>query len=168
MHETSVFRCRVLMSAPDLKNVLGARNTFGEFITTRGGAAFEAAISRALASIHWRFCSPWVATLVCGVLACLVNENLLVVNDGAGLILVYGSLCVAVMIGRWRGTTAHGYHRMPSFPLAPIASLVGPVCSPHLDHAYLGRLLHAGAAPARRLGVAWAGRIVGQPRKAPL
>lgn len=153
----------VLMSAPDLRNFLGARNMFAQFITTQGGAALNTAISLgialaifnatiavlllaarvtfstgrdrvwprpisiALALIHSRFRSPWVATLVCGVLAalaCLVNENLLLVITGAGLVLVYGSLCVAVMIGRWRGSTAHGYYRMPLFPLAPIAALV--------------------------------------------
>jgi amino acid transporter len=153
----------VLMSAPDLRTFLGARNMFGEFIRIQGGPALHTAISLgialaifnatiavlllaarvtfstgrdqvwprplsdALRSIHSRFRSPWVATLLCGVLAalaCLVSENLLLVITGAGLILVYSSLCVAVIIGRWRGATAHGYYRMPLFPLAPVAALV--------------------------------------------
>ena len=57
-------------------------------------------------------------------LASQVNENLLLLITRAGLILVYGSLGVAVMIGRWRGTTMHGHYRMPLFPVAPIAALV--------------------------------------------
>jgi amino acid transporter len=153
----------VLMSAPDLRTFLGARNMFGEFIRTNGGPALNTAISLgialaifnatiavlllaarvafstgrdrvwprpisdALESIHSRFRSPWVATLVSGVLAalaCLVSESLLLVITGAGLVLVYSSLCVAAIIGRWRGATAHGYYRMPLFPLAPVTALV--------------------------------------------
>lgn len=152
----------VLMGAPDLKILLGADNVFGQFITMRGGAVLNTAISLgialaifnatiavlllaarvtfstgrdrvwprpisdALALTHVRFYSPWVATLVCGVLAalaCLLPDNLLLLLTGTGLILVYSALCVAALIGRWRGATAHGDYRMPLFPFAPIAAL---------------------------------------------
>ena len=95
------------------------------FSTGRDGV-WPRPISVALALTHRRFRSPWIATLVCGLLAalaCLLNEDLLLVMTGAGLILVYSSLCLAVMIGRRRGTTAHGHYRMPLFPVAPIAAL---------------------------------------------
>jgi amino acid transporter len=103
--------------------LLTARVTF----STGRDQVWPRPVSAALALTHARFHSPWVATLVCGVfaaLACLVNENLLLVITGAGLVLVYSSLCLAVMIGRWRGTTAHGYYRMPLFPVAPLAALL--------------------------------------------
>ena len=96
-------------------------------------------ISDALALTHSRFHSPWVAALVCGVLtalACLVPNNLLLLLTGTGLILVYSALCLAALIGRWRGGTAHGHYRMPLFPLAPIAALVVMVyvvCTSWLD-----------------------------------
>src|SRR5580698_1330222 len=153
----------VLTGAADLKSLLGAQNVFGEFITARGGAAINIAvslgvalaifnatiavlllaarvmfstgrdrvwpgpISRALALTHGRFHSPWVATIVCGVLAalaCLVPDGVLLLLTGSGLILVYSALCVAALVGRWRSGTAHGHYRMPWFPLPPIAALV--------------------------------------------
>jgi amino acid transporter len=88
---------------------------------------WPAPISRALAQTHSRFHSPWIATLLCGVLAalaCLVNENVLFVITGTGIIVVYASLCVAVIVGRHRGTLSHGHYRMPFFPLAPITALL--------------------------------------------
>jgi amino acid transporter len=64
---------------------------------------WPAPINRALTLTHSRFNSPWVATVVCGVLAslaCLVDENVLLVLTGAGIILVYVALCLAVMAGQ--------------------------------------------------------------------
>lgn len=120
--------------------LVAARVTFS---TGRDGV-WSRPISQALALTHGRFHSPWVATLVCGVLtalACLVNLNLLLVLTGSCLILVYSSLCLAALIGRWGGRTAHGHYRMPWFPLAPIAALlvmVYVVCTSWFD-AMIGR-----------------------------
>ena len=115
--------------------LLAARVTF----STGRDRVWPRPISEALALTHGRFHSPWVATLVCGVLtalACLLDENVLLVMTGTGLILVYSSLCLAAIIGRWRGRTAHGHYRMPWFPLAPIAALVVMIyvlCTSWLD-----------------------------------
>ena len=103
--------------------LVAARVTF----STGRDRVWPRPISQALALTHGRFHSPWVATVLCGVLtalACLVNVNLLLVLTGTGLILVYAALCLAALIGRWKGRTAHGHYRMPWFPLAPIAALV--------------------------------------------
>jgi amino acid transporter len=103
--------------------LLAARVTF----STGRDRVWPRSISKALALTHGRYHSPWVATLVCGVLAalaCLAPLDLLLVLTGTGLILVYSSLCAAALIGRWRRGTAHGHYRMPLFPLAPIAALL--------------------------------------------
>ncbi|WP_342629434.1 APC family permease [Nguyenibacter vanlangensis] len=153
----------ILMGAPDLRALLGARNMLGDFIAARGGpilatmvslgialAIFNALIammllaariaystgrdriwpaglSGALTRTHRRFHSPWVATLVCGViagLACLVPETALLVITSSTLVLIAGLLCVAVIMGRHNGTTDHGHYRMPLFPLLPAVALL--------------------------------------------
>ena len=88
---------------------------------------WAAPLSRALTRTHHSFHSPWVATLACGALsalACLLNQNILFVVTGTGIILVYALLCAAAIIGRRSGTTAHGHYRMPLFPLAPLVGFV--------------------------------------------
>ena len=115
--------------------LVAARVTF----STGRDRVWPQPISQALALTHGRFHSPWVATLLCGVLAalaCLVDLNLLLVLTGTGLILVYSFLCLAALIGRWGGTTAHGQYRMPCSPLAPIVALlvmVYVVCTSWFD-----------------------------------
>ena len=42
---------------------------------------------------------------------------------GTSLVAVYAALCVAVLVGRRNGSTAHAVYRMPWFPLAPVAAL---------------------------------------------
>jgi amino acid transporter len=100
----------------------------GRYVFSTGrDAVWPARLNRALTRTHRKFHSPWVATLVCGAtsaLACSVNQNVLFVVTGTGIILIYALLCVAVLAGRWKGTTAHGHYRMPLFPLAPIIGVI--------------------------------------------
>ena len=84
-------------------------------------------ISAKLSRTHARHNSPWVATVACGVLAamaCLVNENVLLVVTGTGIIVLCASLCIAVIMGRKSGSTAHGIYKMPLFPAAPVIALL--------------------------------------------
>ena len=77
--------------------------------------------------MHARFGSPWAATLVTGALACLlcfVSLNLLLVMTGTAIVVVYGTLCVAVIAGRRTGSTGHAFYRMPFFPWPPVLALV--------------------------------------------
>ena len=84
------------------------------------------AASRALARIHPRFGSPWVATLVMGaaaLLACFADSHVLVLVLGNGNVAIYAGLCLAALAGRRTGATAHAGYRMPLFPLAPVFGL---------------------------------------------
>ena len=83
-------------------------------------------INHALTRIYQRFHSPWVATLVCGALgmgACFIDQNLLLVTTGMGLVVVYSMLSICVIIGRHKGLTSHGPYKMPLYPLAPVVAL---------------------------------------------
>ncbi|HKT53823.1 MAG TPA: APC family permease [Caulobacteraceae bacterium] len=88
--------------------------------------AWPASVNRALAAIHPRFNSPWVATLAMGVLtaaSCLLDLKLLVMLTANGLVMIYAGVSVAAIAGRTNGSTAGGAYRMPFFPLAPAVSL---------------------------------------------
>jgi amino acid transporter len=87
---------------------------------------WAAPISRALARVHARFHSPWVATFVFGALglaACFVDQKLLFVIIGTSIVVIYIVMCLAVIMGRMNGTTKHAAYRMPLFPLPPILGL---------------------------------------------
>jgi len=88
---------------------------------------WTASINQSLSLIHKRYHSPWVATLICGVLAslaCFINLTLLLVITGTTIVVVYGALCLAALVGRRNKTTSHATYRMPFFPLPPLLALV--------------------------------------------
>ncbi len=90
-------------------------------------AVWAAPVNRALTLVHRRFGSPWAATLVTGALSCLlcfVSLQLLLVMTGTAIVLVYGALCVAVLVGRRTGSTAHAAYRMPLYPWPPVLALI--------------------------------------------
>ncbi|MDF5756277.1 APC family permease [Spongiactinospora sp. TRM90649] len=94
--------------------------------STGRDTAWPGAVSRALAAIHPRTGTPWIATLVTGGLAtilCFADEQLLLVVTGTSLVAVYAALCLAAINGRRNGTTAHAVYRMPWFPAAPVLAL---------------------------------------------
>ncbi|MHB8283293.1 MAG: APC family permease [Caulobacteraceae bacterium] len=83
-------------------------------------------LSGALAQLHPRFNSPWVATLTVGVASlalCLVKLNVLVILIGDGTAGLYICMCLAALQGRRTGVTAHAAYRMPLFPLLPWLAL---------------------------------------------
>jgi amino acid transporter len=88
--------------------------------------AWHPRLNQALERVHPRFGSPWVATLLSGALACaacFVPLQLLLVLNGAGVVVTYSLLCVAVIAGRMTRRTGHGLYRMPAFPVAPVFAL---------------------------------------------
>jgi amino acid transporter len=83
-----------------------------------------------LTHLHPRWRSPWIATLVMGVISllwCFAPLPFLITVIASGTVGIYVSLCLSVMMGRRRGTTRHGVYRMPLFPLAPVLALVAMV-----------------------------------------
>jgi amino acid transporter len=84
-------------------------------------------VNRALCATHPRFRSPWIATLICGVLAaaaCLLGLRVLVIFTATGIVIIYAGVCASVLIGRRTGSTAHSQYRMPWFPWPPILALL--------------------------------------------
>jgi amino acid transporter len=89
---------------------------------------WPAPVNRALMHIHPRFASPWIATLACGALAaalCFVPMGVLLVLTGTTIVVVYGSLCVAAIVGRRTGRTAGTQYRMPFYPWPAVLALAG-------------------------------------------
>jgi len=88
---------------------------------------WHGAVNGALVRVHGRFDSPWVATLLAGAAgigACFIPFNFLLVLTGTSIVVMYALLCVAAMVGRASGRTAHAAYRMPLFPLAPMVGLL--------------------------------------------
>jgi amino acid transporter len=84
-------------------------------------------INYAVTRVHKKFHSPWIATIICGVLAsagCFIGMHTLLVLTGTAVIAIYATLCIAVMVGRKNGKTNHGHYRMPLYPLPPIVALI--------------------------------------------
>jgi len=84
------------------------------------------AANRALATIHPRFGSPWIASLImggAGLIGCFIDPKVLVLILGNGNVALYAALCVATLVGRRSGVTHHAGYRMPLFPIAPILAL---------------------------------------------
>jgi amino acid transporter len=88
--------------------------------------AWPGSVNRALAAVHPRFGTPWVATVGTGVVAalfCYVDPKLLLVVTSTSIVAVYAALCLGAINGRRTGATAHAQYRMPWFPLAPVLAL---------------------------------------------
>jgi amino acid transporter len=106
--------------------VMAGRQLYG----TGRDRLWPEAISRAMARVHPRLGSPWIATLTMGAAAlvgCFVDPRVLVIVLGNGNVALYAGLCAAVMVGRRSGATSHSGYRMPLFPLAPVAALAALV-----------------------------------------
>lgn len=111
------------------------------FYSTGRDRVWGARVDALITAVHPRLGSPWIATLAVGgigIAACFVPLQLLVVLSGAGLVVIYLGLCVAVLVGRRTGATNHACYRMPLFPLAPavtIAALIAVLWSSWQDVA---------------------------------
>jgi amino acid transporter len=103
--------------------VIGARQIYG----SARDRSWPDRISRQLDRVHKRFGSPWVATLVLGALAlceCAIPLETQVLIIANGNVAMYATLCLAALVGRRNGTTAHTHAPMRFFPWPPILGLV--------------------------------------------
>ncbi len=117
--------------------LLTSRQLYG----TGGDRTWPGGLNQAMAALHPKFHSPWLAALVAGLLAsalCFLDLKLLLIATGTGVTVIYGFICVAVLVGRRSKRTAHGRYRLPFFPLVPIfalAALAGVIWSDWVDPA---------------------------------
>jgi len=87
------------------------------------GYRFDAFIG----AIHPRWQSPWVATLIIGLIGvacCFISLKFLLILNGGGLIVTYAAISLGALAGRRNGSTSHGVYKMPLFPVAPIFTLL--------------------------------------------
>jgi amino acid transporter len=116
----------VAVSIVNAMIAVGLINARQLFCSGRDGV-WPLPVSRALAQVHPRFHSPWIATLVMGVATaacCFVGLDLLVMLTSSGIVLIYAGVSVAVIAGRRTGSTGEACYRMPLYPFAPLAALV--------------------------------------------
>jgi amino acid transporter len=89
--------------------------------------AFPGVTSTWLATIHPSWRSPWIATIVVGVVGvvmCLaVDLGTLVTLTGASLVLNYALVALAALVGRAVGASDHSPYKMPFWPIPPILAL---------------------------------------------
>jgi amino acid transporter len=83
-----------------------------------------------IGAIHPKWGSPWVATLMIGLVGvgcCFISLPFLLILNGGGLIVTYAAISLAAIVGRRSGATDHAIYRMPIFPLAPVFTLLALV-----------------------------------------
>jgi amino acid transporter len=103
--------------------LIGARQIYG----SARDRSWPMALNLWLDRVHPRFGSPWVATLALGglgVASCFIPQDLQLVIIANGNVVMYATLCIAVMVGRRRGTTSHSHAKMRGFPWPPILALL--------------------------------------------
>ncbi|MGO8700876.1 MAG: APC family permease [Limisphaerales bacterium] len=87
---------------------------------------FPPPVNRALTRVHGRLLSPWMATLILGVVGsfyCLLGArmNLLLLS---GEVFSGALVALGVLVGRRLGRTGRSGYRTPLFPLVPIFGLI--------------------------------------------
>jgi amino acid transporter len=84
-------------------------------------------LSKPIAHIHPRLRTPWIATLIIGVIGvilCLgVSIDTLVNLTGASLVADYALIAIAALVARATGATAGSPYRMKLWPLPPLLAL---------------------------------------------
>lgn len=101
---------------------------FGRILYSSGrDRAWPGPVSHWVSAVHPRFRSPWVATVllgVVGVVMCLsVSLTTLANLTGASLVVDYALIAIAALVARLTGATARGSYKMPLWPLPPILAL---------------------------------------------
>ena len=97
------------------------------FYRTGHDATWHGSINKAFTLTHPRFQSPWMATLIAGIVSialCFLGLDLILMLTGTGIVIVYIGVCLAAIFGRRFGTSHAAIYRMPLYPLWPVIGLV--------------------------------------------
>jgi amino acid transporter len=97
------------------------------FYSTARDGCWGRPVDRWLLAIHPRFGSPWLGTIIVGVVAvalCFLPRRLLELWSATGLIAIYAGIALAAMVGRAKGITTAAPYRMPLYPAAPVVTLL--------------------------------------------
>ncbi|MFL5818921.1 MAG: APC family permease [Conexibacter sp.] len=88
-------------------------------------------INRPLAAVHPRLRTPVTATLLVGVIGALllwlVPFDTLLIVTSASLLITYGLVGLAAIVGRVRGATKGAAYRMPGWPWVPVAMVAATI-----------------------------------------
>lgn len=93
--------------------------------------AWPTPINALLGRIHPTFHSPWVSTLIIGVIAtvlCFASDLVSAVTFTAVLIIIlYGIIAVASLVSRIRDKGRERPWRMPFWPVPPLITIIGVI-----------------------------------------
>ena len=96
------------------------------FYRTGHDRTWHSSINNAFTITHPRFHSPWMATLIAGLVSvalCFLGLNLILMLTGTGIVIVYIGVCLAAIFGRRSGTSDAAIYKMPLYPLWPVIGL---------------------------------------------
>jgi amino acid transporter len=96
------------------------------FYRTGHDRTWHPRINNAFTITHPRFQSPWMATLIAGVvslLMCFLGLDMILMLTGTGIVIVYIGVCLAAIFGRRNGSSNAAIYRMPFYPLWPVIGL---------------------------------------------
>jgi amino acid transporter len=97
------------------------------FYRTGHDRTWHGKINAAFTMTHPRYQSPWMATLIAGVVSiamCFLGLDLILMLTGTGIVLVYVGICAAAIGGRRTGTSKAAIYKMPLYPLWPVIGLI--------------------------------------------
>ena len=97
------------------------------FYRTGHDRTWHPKLNDVLTITHPRLQSPWMATLIAGIvsiLMCFLGLNLILMLTGTGIVIVYIGVCLAAIFGRRNGTSEAGIYKMPLYPLWSIVGLI--------------------------------------------
>jgi amino acid transporter len=95
--------------------------------------AFPEKINKFLTSIHPKFKTPWLSTILMGVMGALVcfDSNLvsMVTFTSVTIVLLYATVALCVIISRVRDKHLHRPFKSPLFPVIPLIAIAGSIAA---------------------------------------
>jgi amino acid transporter len=95
--------------------------------------AFPDKINKALTTIHPKFKTPWIATLIMGVIGAAVcfDSSLItmVTFTSVTIVLLYATVALCVIKSRLRDKDLYRPFKTPLFPIVPTIAFVGAIAA---------------------------------------